>query len=91
MSAKAKNPLLEEIERLKAENALLKAQGAGRQFRLAVSAKGAVSMYGVRRFPITLYREEWDYVLSHASDVNTFCEANAAQLKSKADSKGDSK
>ena len=48
-----------ELERLRAENERLKS-GKAREMRLQVSQKGAVSLYGIRRFPITFYADEWD-------------------------------
>ena len=57
-----------ELERLRAENERLKA-GKSREMRLQVSQKGAVSLYGVRRFPITFYADEWDTVLGMADQI----------------------
>ena len=47
-----------ELEQLRKENAALRKQFAS-GIRLKVSEKGAVSVYGIRRFPVTLYREQW--------------------------------
>ena len=71
-----------ELERLRTENAALKG-GAGRGLSLRVSAKGAVSVYGLGRFPVTLYKEQWEKVLHAADDIRNFIEANAASLKTK--------
>jgi hypothetical protein len=47
-----------ELERLRNENAMLK-KGAASGIRMKVSEKGGVSIYGMGRFPITLYKEQW--------------------------------
>jgi len=72
----------QELERLKAENAALKSAST-RALRLQVSAKGAVSLYGIRRFPITFYQEEWEKVLGMADDIRTFIRENESELKRK--------
>ena len=51
-----------EIERLRAENEALKKPARG-QMSLKVSEKGALSVYGLGRFPVTLYREQWEKLL----------------------------
>jgi hypothetical protein len=71
-----------ELERLKAENEALKAKER-RGTRLQVSEKGGVSLYGLRRFPITFYKEEWDRILGMADEIRAFLRDNAAALKSK--------
>ena len=71
-----------ELERLRAENASLKAKTT-RELRLQVSQKGAVSLYGVRRFPITFYADEWDTILGMADEIRTFISQNGAELKRK--------
>ena len=76
--------LQREVERLRAENESLKAQ-SGRGLRLQVSAKGGVSLYGVRRFPVTFYREEWERILGMGGEIRSFIEENAHQLKTKGD------
>ncbi len=48
-----------------------------------VSEKGAVSVYGLGRFPVTLYLEQWESLLSHASELREFIEANRSKLKTK--------
>ena len=54
-----------ELERLRAENEALKARKARTgSMSLKVSEKGAVSVYGLGRFPVTLYREQWDRLLA---------------------------
>jgi hypothetical protein len=69
-----------ELERLRAENEALKAKQS-KQLRLQVSQKGAVSLYGIRRFPITFYAEEWDIVLGMADEVKAFIKENGSELK----------
>ena len=71
-----------ELERLRAENAALKAQPT-REIRLAVSQKGAVSLYGIRRFPITFYMEEWQSILGLGDDIQTFIREHEPELKKK--------
>jgi hypothetical protein len=71
-----------ELERLKAENEALKARG-GRSVALRVSEKGGVSVYGLGRFPVTLYKEQWLKLLDMADDIRTFIAQNEAKLKTK--------
>jgi len=54
----ADEDLKAEVERLRAENEALKKPGRG-QISVRVSEKGAVSVYGLGRFPVTLYKEQW--------------------------------
>jgi hypothetical protein len=71
-----------EIERLKGENERLKVQKS-RGVTLKVSEKGGVSLYGLGRFPVTLYKEQWTKLLDMADDIRTFLKENDARLKSK--------
>jgi len=71
-----------ELERLRAENERLKSSKA-REMRLQVSEKGAVSLYGIRRFPITFYADEWDTVLGMADEIRTFIRQHGSELKRK--------
>jgi hypothetical protein len=71
-----------ELERLRRENATLK-RGASSGIRLKVSEKGAVSVYGMGRFPVTLYKEQWIKLLDMADEIRAFIAANESQLKSK--------
>jgi len=71
-----------ELERLKAENAALKAR-SGKRISLKVSEKGAVSVYGLGRFPVTLYQEQWLKLLDVAEDVRAFIRENQGTLKKK--------
>jgi hypothetical protein len=71
-----------ELEKLKAENAALKARGA-RGVSMKVSEKGGVSVYGLGRFPITLYQEQWLKLLDLADDIRGFIRDHEGQLKKK--------
>ena len=68
-----------ELEALRAENARLKAHKQGR-LGLKVSSKGAVSLYGLGRFPVTLYANQWQKVFGMSADVLSFIEANKGSL-----------
>ena len=70
-----------ELERLRAENAALKARSAERSGALRVSAKGGVSVYGLGRFPVTLYKEQWERLLAMADDIRAFIRDHEAELK----------
>ena len=71
-----------EIERLRAENATLK-KGTTSGVRMKVSEKGGVSVYGMGRFPVTLYKEQWLRLLKMSDEIHAFIAANEAQLKTK--------
>lgn len=71
-----------ELERLKAENEQLKSQ-RGRAVSLKVSEKGGVSVYGLGRFPITLYKEQWAKLLDMAEEIRAFIKENDSKLKTK--------
>ena len=71
-----------EIERLRAENERLKKPARG-QLSLKVSEKGALSVYGMGRFPVTLYREQWEKLLGMADEIRQFIDENDHQLKKK--------
>jgi hypothetical protein len=73
-----------ELERLRAENAKLKQRGS-RGVSMKVSPKGGVSIYGLGRFPVTLYKEQWVKLLDMGDDVRAFIQENEAQLKKKGD------
>jgi hypothetical protein len=74
--------LKEELERLRAENEALKRPERGKLW-MKVSEKGAVSVYGMGRFPVTLYKEQWLRLLSIADALKEFIKANDERLKSK--------
>jgi len=71
-----------ELERLRSENASLK-KGASSGLTMKVSEKGAVSVYGMGRFPVTLYKEQWLKLLGMSDDIRAFIAANEGQLKTK--------
>jgi hypothetical protein len=71
-----------EIERLRAENQSLKKPARG-QMSLKVSEKGGLSVYGLGRFPVTLYREQWEKLLGMADEIRTFIRENDEVLKKK--------
>ena len=80
----ADDDLRAELERLKAENERLKTQGP-RGVSLKVSEKGGVSVYGLGRFPVTLYKEQWTKLLAMADDIRAFIKENDSRLKTKGD------
>jgi hypothetical protein len=73
-----------ELERLRAENERLKKRGE-RTTSLKVSEKGGVSVYGLGRFPVTLYKEQWIKLLDMADEIRTFIKENEPKLKTKGD------
>jgi hypothetical protein len=70
------------MERLRAENERLK-RTQSRGITLKVSEKGGVSVYGLGRFPVTLYKEQWLKLLAMADDIRRFIDENAGRLKTK--------
>jgi len=71
-----------ELERLRSENEKLKQRG-NRAMSLKVSEKGGVSVYGLGRFPVTLYKEQWTKLLEMADEIRAFIKENESKLKSK--------
>jgi hypothetical protein len=71
-----------EIERLRAENQSLKKPARG-QISMKVSEKGGLSVYGLGRFPVTLYREQWEKLLGMTEEIRTFIRENDQALKKK--------
>jgi len=71
-----------EVAKLRAENEALKKRGE-KGLHLKVSQKGAVSVYGLGRFPVTLYKEQWERLLDMADEIRTFIRENVGQLKLK--------
>ena len=71
-----------ELERLKAENEALKSRG-NKPISLKISEKGGVSVYGLGRFPVTLYKEQWLKLLDRADEIRAFLKENDAKLKAK--------
>ncbi|HUB09813.1 MAG TPA: hypothetical protein VMB50_22615 [Myxococcales bacterium] len=71
-----------ELARLKAENEALKKR-SDRPGSLKVSEKGGVSVYGLGRFPVTLYKEQWLKLLDMADEIRAFLKENEGRLKVK--------
>ena len=71
-----------ELDRLKAENESLK-RTRSKGVTMKVSEKGALSIYGLGRFPVTLYKEQWIRLLDSADDIRNFIQENGDALKSK--------
>jgi len=74
--------LKDELERLRRENAALK-KGAATGVTMKVSEKGGLSVYGMGRFPVTLYKEQWLKLLDMSEDIRAFIKANEGTLKTK--------
>lgn len=75
--------LLAELARLKAENEALKKPAARGSITFKVSDKGAVSVYGLGRFPVTLYKEQWEKLMDKSAELKQFIIDNDASLKKK--------
>jgi hypothetical protein len=73
-----------ELERLRSENEDLKKK-ADREITLKVSQKGGVSLYGLGRFPVTLYKEQWLKILGMVDEIKKFIDDNDSKLKTKGD------
>jgi hypothetical protein len=76
----------QRLARLEAENKALRDQIEQRkpgQLRLKVSEKGGLSVYGLGRFPVTLYKEQWVRLLDHGEEIKKFLHENDQQLKAK--------
>jgi hypothetical protein len=71
-----------ELARLRAENEALKTR-SGRGLSLKVSEKGGVSLYGLRRFPVTFYADEWEKLLGMAEEIRSFVREHEGELKRK--------
>ena len=71
-----------ELERLRAENERLKKRSS-KGVTMKVSEKGGLSVYGLGRFPVTLYKEQWVRLLDMNEDIRTFIRENEATLKAK--------
>jgi hypothetical protein len=76
----------DELARLRAENERLRAESAPKALRFKVSEKGAVSVYGLGRFPVTLYLEQWTRLLNAKDSLWAFIDENRAALKTKGES-----
>jgi hypothetical protein len=71
-----------ELQRLRAENEALKKSGRSK-LAMKVSEKGALSVYGMGRFPVTLYKEQWLKLIAMGDEIKAFIEANNESLKTK--------
>lgn len=78
----SEDAMREELEKLRAENARLKNTSA-KGVSMKVSEKGALSIYGMGRFPVTLYKEQWTKLLDMSDDIRAFIRDNDATLKTK--------
>lgn len=78
----AEEDIQAELARLRAENEALK-QKRSNSVSIKVSEKGAVSVYGLGRFPVTLYQEQWQKLLAMADQIREFIEENRSKLKVK--------
>ena len=72
----------QKLARLEAENQALKGRRSG-NLSLKVSEKGGLSVYGLGRFPVTLYKEQWVKLLGFAGEIESFIKENDSQLKTK--------
>ena len=72
-----------ELERLRAENERLRRTATSRGMTIKVSEKGGVSVYGLGRFPVTLYKEQWLKLLDLGDELRVFIRDNESMLKTK--------
>jgi len=79
----ADNDIEQEMQRLREENERLKARRGSGEVTLRVSEKGGVSVYGLGRFPVTLYQEQWEKLLRHVDQIRDFIAENRDRLKRK--------
>lgn len=86
--------MMAELAKLRAENEALRAGKAAKGLTLKVTEPrlkddgtwtkgGAVSVYGMGRFPVTLYRGQWERLMAHSGELKAFIEANAGKLSTK--------
>lgn len=78
--------IMARLQALEAENQALKASkqtGARPPITFKISEKGALSMYGLGRFPVTLYASQWEVIVSHASKIGEILKTNASALTHK--------
>jgi hypothetical protein len=78
----ADEDVMAELERLRKENEALK-KGAARGVSMKVSEKGGLSVYGLGRFPITFYKEQWIKLLDMSDEIRAFIAAHNSELKTK--------
>ena len=82
MSDQNPEDLKTELDRLRAENERLK-KGSSKGMSLKVSEKGGVSVYGLGRFPVTLYKEQWTKLLELSDEIKRFLKEHDSELKTK--------
>ena len=82
MAGQTPEEMQAELARLQAENAALKSR-TSRGVSLRVSEKGGVSVYGLGRFPVTLYKEQWAKLLDMSDEIRAFLRDHDAELKAK--------
>jgi len=83
MAMPSEEELKAEIDRLRAENENLKKAPERGQLTMKVSDKQALSVYGLGKFPVTLYREQWERLLAKADEIRQFIQDNDQRLKKK--------
>ena len=80
----ANDDMQAELDRLRAENEALKQSNKRTgSVSMKVSEKGAVSVYGLGRFPVTLYQEQWLKLLGLSEEIKSFIDENRSRLKTK--------
>lgn len=72
----------EDMEKLRAENEALKAK-ANKPISMKIGEKGGMSLYGLGRFPVTLYKQQWTRLLEHTDQIRAFLRENDDKLKGK--------
>ncbi len=71
-----------ELEKLRAENEALK-KTKEKGLTMKIGEKGGLSVYGLGRFPVTLYKEQWSRLLAMADEIKAFMVENDSRLKSR--------
>ncbi len=79
---RAENEALREIVRLRADTEELR-KAASQGLSMKVSAKGGLSVYGLGRFPVTLYKEQWHRLLALADELREFMQKNEDKFRSR--------
>ena len=76
----SEDDLKKQVAELKAQLESERSKSA-KSLSLKVSQKGGVSLYGIRRFPITFYKEEWETVLGMEAEIRAFLTEHDSELK----------